>query len=251
MKLTAYTVYTNVPRPLRVIVASDLHDRPADRALSQISKAKPDFILCPGDMIQGLHTEPAAGKNGFLFMKSAAEIAPLYYSLGNHELGASVENSRLLRESGICLLDDSYASPESRIFIGGLTSGYVRSMREHGKYAPLEPNLSFIKEFSSLDGFKLLLCHHPEYYKSHLKETSVQMTVSGHAHGGQWRIFNRGAIAPGQGLFPKYCRGVHEDRLCISCGMANTVAIPRFFNPRELVLLHLIPIWQKKTVQKS
>jgi predicted MPP superfamily phosphohydrolase len=64
------------------------------------------------------------------------------------------------------------------------------------------------------------------------------MIVSGHAHGGQWRVFGRGVYAPDQHLFPKYTSGVHEGRLVISRGVANTVSpIPRFFNRREGVVV--------------
>jgi phosphopantetheinyl transferase len=174
-------------------------------------------------------------------MKKAAEIAPLYYSLGNHELGMSEENAALLKNSGIRLLDDDFVTVEKNIHIGGLTSGYVCSIRQAGKYAPMEPNFAFLDRFSRQKGFKILLCHHPEYYPAYLCQTSVDLIVSGHAHGGQWKVFGHGVVAPGQGLFPKYCSGIYDDRLSVSCGMANTVAIPRFFNPREIVLLNVQP----------
>ena len=64
----------------------------------------------------------------------------------------------------------------------------------------------------------------------------IDLTVSGHAHGGQWRFLGRGVYAPDQGLFPKYTSGLHENRLVISRGVANSVPlVPRFFNPCEVV----------------
>jgi predicted MPP superfamily phosphohydrolase len=65
--------------------------------------------------------------------------------------------------------------------------------------------------------------------------------LSGHAHGGQWRIFGRGVFAPHQGLFPKYTSGLHDEKLLISRGASNNVPlIPRFFNPREVLDIHII-----------
>ncbi len=67
----------------------------------------------------------------------------------------------------------------------------------------------------------------------------IQLIFSGHAHGGQWRIpfTNKGVYAPGQGLFPEYCQGVYDGRLVVSAGLSNTTWIPRFFNPREIVVV--------------
>ena len=92
------------------------------------------------------------------------------------------------------------------------------------------------------DGFRILLCHHPEYWPAYIRETDIDLTLSGHAHGGQWQIpfTNQGIFAPGQHLFPKYTSGIYKNRLAVSRGMANTVCIPRFFNPREILLLELV-----------
>ena len=62
--------------------------------------------------------------------------------------------------------------------------------------------------------------------------------MSGHAHGGQWRIFGRGVYAPGQGIFPKYTSGVIDGRCVISRGLSNHTHVPRIFNPPELVMVY-------------
>ena len=72
----------------------------------------------------------------------------------------------------------------------------------------------------------------------YIKKTNIDMTISGHAHGGQWRIFGRGLYAPGQGFFPKYTSGLIEDRFIVSRGLANNALLPRFFNPRELIIIN-------------
>ena len=49
-----------------------------------------------------------------------------------------------------------------------------------------------------------------------------------------------GFFVPGQCLFGKYAHGCFFDgRLIVSAGCANTVAFPRPFNPRELVMIEL------------
>jgi hypothetical protein len=73
--------------------------------------------------------------------------------------------------------------------------------------------------------------------KGILRERKIDLTVSGHAHGGQWSLFGRGLFAPDQGLFPKYTRGVHEGRLVVSRGLSNSIRLPRIFTPTELLYL--------------
>ena len=75
-------------------------------------------------------------------------------------------------------------------------------------------------------------CSHDEY----LKKTDFDLILSGHAHGGHWRFFERGIYAPHQGLLPKYTHGIHFGRFIISTGAVNnTKPIPRFFNAPEIL----------------
>jgi predicted MPP superfamily phosphohydrolase len=86
---------------------------------------------------------------------------------------------------------------------------------------------------------KILLCHHPEYYERYLKDKSIDLTVSGHAHGGQWRFFGKGVFAPGQGIFPRYTSGVYDGKLVVSRGLKPARIIPRFFNAPEVVIIDI------------
>ncbi len=249
MKICRYKIGCSggkAPVGLKIVVAADLHSRNGKKALCQIAELEPDMICAPGDIMlkTDLYSvrEPFNEK-GMTFLKECRKIAPVYYSPGNHERGMTEENRKILADCGITFLDDEYVRYHS-IKIGGLSSGYKENVPKQ-KHTPA-PDVSFIHRFASLDGFKLLLCHHPEYWRKYLSETTIDLTLSGHAHGGQWQIpfVHQGIFAPGQGLFPKYTGGVHENEsnsctLVISRGMANTLCIPRFFNPREIVFLEL------------
>jgi predicted MPP superfamily phosphohydrolase len=103
----------------------------------------------------------------------------------------------------------------------------------------LYPDIRWIDRYIQEEGFKILLCHHPEYYNRYLKEKNIGLILSGHAHGGQIRIFGRGLYAPGQGVLPKHDGGVFENRLVVGRGLANTAFFPRFFNPCEIVTVDL------------
>lgn len=231
---------------MRITVAADFHSSESDmntvKTLGLIEKSDPDLIVCPGDIFN--HTDSYSvtlpkNQNGLTLLTEMTKIAPVVYSIGNHEHGMNKENKATLAERDIIVLDDSYVEIAG-IAVGGLTTGYLLERKEY-ETEP-SPNLGFIDEFAAVDGFKLLLCHHPEYYPKFIRGKGIDLTVSGHAHGGQWRIFSRGVYAPGQGFFPKYTGGVHDfgsEHLAISRGMTNTVPIPRFFNPCEILVLEL------------
>lgn len=257
MLTTRYRLTTSVPgvRFTAAIVA-DLHDRDYTSILPILQREQPDLILIPGDLTEALDIpfDPSA-RPGLGLLKECVSIAPTFYSLGNHEIGA--RHSRIYRaklaregefppfimdpawrqiiqESGAILLEDDYIVRREGSFaplvIGGQGSGLL--------CPGWIPDLGWIGDFTAEPGYKLLLCHHPEYFDRYLRPFDLDLTVSGHAHGGQWRIFGRGVYAPDQHLFPKYTSGVHEDRLVISRGVANTVSFaPRFFNPCEVVML--------------
>lgn len=119
-----------------------------------------------------------------------------------------------------------------------------KAVRGTGK--PSLDNISWLERFSRLSGYKVPLSHHPEYFDlidsvhaapEKPAAPSVNLMLCGHTHGGQWRLFNRGLFAPGQGFFPKYSKGVYG-RMAISAGLTNTTWIPRINNPTEIVYIN-------------
>lgn len=92
-----------------------------------------------------------------------------------------------------------------------------------------------LRLYESLPGYRILLCHHPEYYPRYLMGRKIDLILSGHAHGGQWRIGQQGIYAPGQGLLPRLTSGVVDRKLVISRGLFNRAMIPRVNNPTEIV----------------
>ena len=104
------------------------------------------------------------------------------------------------------------------------------------------PYETFIEQFKEEKGFKILLCHNPQFYVDNLTDSDIALTLSGHTHGGQVRVGKKGKgfFVPGQGLFGKYAHGsFFDNKLIVSAGCANTVMCPRFGNPRELVVIRL------------
>lgn len=83
-----------------------------------------------------------------------------------------------------------------------------------------------LRRFSEREGFKILLSHFPERFKKDYINYDIDLTLSGHAHGGQFILpFLGGIYSPGQGLFPKYYRGMYEEngkKLIVSRGLGNS-----------------------------
>lgn len=259
--LTEYTVKAGLPGKLKLGLISDLHERDPQEVLALLRQGKPDVIMVAGDTFErhgtgkdtlrtadegilekmlrcilmkaddlferifGDHEHEA--ENAYQFLREAGRIAPLFLSIGNHEWYLLPEDLEMIQVCGGRLLDNAdrqICINGMAIRIGGLSS---------------DADLEWLNKFCAKDGYKILLCHHPEYYDRYLKEQEVDLILSGHAHGGQIRIWNRGLYAPGQGIFPKYTRGIYEGRLVVTSGSSNTASVPRWGNPCEVVLIHL------------
>ncbi len=247
MTTTHYSIPVQATvEPLRIAIASDLHGEPCEPVLARIREEQPNLILIPGDLMDDeMLADPQA--SGYIFLRECAKLAPTFYSFGNHEVACYHKGNpwrhpipiRLsddilgrIRATGAVLLDNTSFSMGD-ITLCGIGTGI------NGKKN--EPDSQQLAAFAALPGYRILLCHHPEYFVPYIKDTDINLTVCGHAHGGQWRLFGRGVYAPGQGLFPKYTSGVVDDRCVISRGLGNHTVYPRLFNPREVVLLHLKP----------
>ena len=237
MQIQRYSLKGRLSEPCRIALIADLHDRDGSAVLGSMKHEKPDIIAIAGDLTNNL----PGTKEGFPpFLSACAAIAPTFYSLGNHEFSFTAEDLRLVHESGAVPLTDGFVRM-AELCIGGLCSrSRPTTLSRRRKTMP--PYLHWLSDFEAQPGYKILLSHHPEYYEPYLRQRDIDLILSGHAHGGQIRLFGRGLFAPGQGVLPKYTKGVHDGRFIISAGLANTVSfLPRLFNPTELVYIDILP----------
>ncbi len=261
---TTYSLNT----PVSIALLPDLHGHSYESVLPSLRRRRPDIIAVAGDVLYGCVPENGRSpletqENVLPFLTDCASIAPVFFSFGNHEWMLDERDLADIRSTGTVVLDNEWMEWNGLI-IGGLTSGHVtehrqdlermdpdlRALRRYPvkqrrngvlKYAGIgkshapAPDTSWLSGFASAAGYHVLLCHHPEYFR--LVPPSVELILSGHAHGGQWRLAGHGVFAPGQGWWPKLTSGVHEGRLVVSRGLSNTASIPRLFNPPEIVYI--------------
>lgn len=92
------------------------------------------------------------------------------------------------------------------------------------------------------DTYTILLSHRPELFISYV-ESGVDLVLSGHAHGGQFRLpFVGGLMAPNQGLFPEYDAGLYikeNTHMIVSRGIGNSILPFRVNNRPEVILIVL------------
>lgn len=250
MIISRYTIPVNCRYKTKIAIISDLHNKCFKKVQANLISENPDIIFLTGDIFDRYT------KNFLCFFQSEAikcitfcgSYRPCFMCLGNHEYGFGDRGLKQIEKLGVKVLNDSYIKYRG-LTIGGLTSGntYKRDESLHITENKKEPNTEWLGIYEQEKDFKILLCHHPEYFEKYIRNKKINLTISGHAHGGQWRFFKQGIYSPGQGLFPKLTKGMYfNKRLLVSTGMANTAGmIPRLFNPKELVILELVP--SKKT----
>ena len=248
------TFYTVPGCPVLIAQVSDLHERPYDGVLASLRRNRPYLICITGDFFFGrpVQTGFKAEAAGVLpFFSACASLAPCFVSLGNHEWMIQPEDITLIYETGARVLDNTFTAFDiggTHLTFGGLSSARVSAcqllykvgfdVRSHSLYYRTDravPIVDWLDAFCAAPGYRVLLCHHPEYYPRYLKDRDIPLILSGHAHGGQVRIFGQGLYSPGQGVLPKLTSGIKDGRLIISRGLANRQKVPRLFNPPEIV----------------
>lgn len=284
MQITNYRLKTGISKPIRIAVVADLHNAPTDNLFSNIESNHPDIIIIAGDLVYGRDLDK--DKDNFIyepdkpmlltfpnaddFIHRIPSIAPTFFAYGNHEWLLMPADIDRIKKAGVKILHNTWTK-WNEVYIGGLSSpdvtnywvfqdewrkahptdsrGNLRRSYFYWKTHELRKTVdaSWLTEFESAIGYKILICHHPEYWsmkEPKLENHPIDLVIAGHAHGGQIRIENRGLYASGQGWLPKYTSGIHNGDygyMIVSRGLSNTLRIPRIFNPCEMVYIDLIP----------
>lgn len=223
-KLTVYPWHTGkLKRPVRLLVVSDLHDGAYGDILPLLRGA--DALLVPGDVVNRYNQRYS---HGLAFLREAAATLPTFFGMGNHEMRLKTLPAfrKAAEQTGATLLFNSHAR------LGELAVGCWYHPERYAMPDVL-PGLE------AEEGVRILLCHKPEDYMRSLRGAQVELVLAGHAHGGQIRIAGQGLYAPGQGLLPRYTRGVVDGRMIVSAGASNPVPVPRWGNPCEVLRIDL------------
>ena len=231
---------------------SDYHNRKSsiiDNAVFEsLYEEKPDVIFLTGDLIDSRKTDIPVS---IAFVEKLVKIAPVYYVTGNHECNVSIDDQKAfdnmisdIEALGVTVLRNEgakiYNKDGDSFNLYGIDNPffYCSSMLEI-----TQTTNELCSELEIEDGFNVLLAHHPEQMDVYTLY-GFDLVFSGHAHGGQVRLFGQGLVAPNQGLFPRYTSGLYangETILVVSRGVGNSIAPVRVFNKPHLIITELKP----------
>jgi predicted MPP superfamily phosphohydrolase len=218
----------------KILQVSDCHDsRLNDFVLDSAGRLEPDIIVITGDLISA---ETNSFENTYRLVEELVKVNPsIYFVSGNHEWVNKSRNYFLqgLAVRGVKILNNKNKSINidgNTINLCGVDDFYT----SHG-------DLDKASEGIEKDSFTVLLSHSPNVIEK-LDNDDIDIILSGHTHGGQVRLPLIGAIAaPGQGLFPKYSKGMYnvQERtlLYIDSGLGTSIIPVRLFNRSQLSLI--------------
>ena len=273
--LKSYTVKSKkIRNPFRCVLISDLHNKDYgqdnDKVYASIRDLHPDIILCSGDIIIGRGKSPQDA--AFSMIRRLPEIAPVYFSNGNHETQLKVFSpdkysclTEAFYDAGIHVLNN--ASEEislrgNRVRIYGLELGlskYKKFRVQHISERYLRERIGYI---DNTEDFNILIAHNPEFGDFYCR-WGADLIVSGHYHGGLIRspFSGRNMLSPYGFYYPKYGYGQvnwTESGRCIrntsdrnpagdnvppgscmitSAGLGDHRIPIRIFNPHEIVCI--------------
>lgn len=216
-----------INKNLSLTQISDFHSNKyidLDRLFKSIKEYNPDIILLTGDIIDHKTTDLKLALD--LIKRTTKLTKNVYFVAGNHENRNSQYPilANHMKKFGVTILNNE----SKTLVING----------EKLNIAGVEFQLNRKEYTSSLNNinpryFTLLLSHSPNRPIKYLTGKE-DLILSGHTHGGQVRLPVIGAIlAPGQGLFPKYDKGIIKlgnTILYIDSGLGNSVYPIRLFN---------------------
>ena len=232
----------------RIAQVSDLHNAEFGennaKLLQLLCECQPDMIAITGDLIDANHTDI---ETALAFANEAVKIAPVYYVSGNHEARCSEYDTLKtgLESAGVIVLADEAVYLErdgETIAILGLADPDFSIKGDLFDEIPAMVSTKLNGLLEQETAYSVLLSHRPELFETYAA-CDVDLVLSGHAHGGQFRLpFVGGLIAPNQGLFPKYDAGLFtkgNTNMIVSRGIGNSIIPIRFNNRPEIVLIEL------------
>lgn len=243
----------------RIVQISDLHNvkfgKNNQKLVDRIRECEPDMIVLTGDLVDSNHTNV---DRAVQFVDEIVKICPVYYVTGNHEYWLEKPEYDELMDglvsAGVVILDNQVVEIsrgdakfrlvglDDRSLADGtlealLSDESIRNNQAEQKEETADNEDSGEKELT------VVLAHEPQYLARYAG-TGVDLVLSGHAHGGQFRLpFVGGIVAPDQGFLPEYTAGeyyMNGTEMIVSRGLGNSVIPVRLFNYPEIVCVDLV-----------
>ncbi len=222
---------------ITILQISDVHNKVFgegnDRILEKVKEIDANIIVLTGDLVDR-STEDLTSI--FSFVEGLTAInESVYFVSGNHEWDNKYKQELLagLEQRKITILNNK----NKTLSIDGTELNLVGLDDESTNHENLDLAFEEVDE----DIYTVLLSHSPGVVESY-DRIPADLILSGHTHGGQIRLPIIGAlVAPNQGYFPEYDKGVFElnanQYLYIDSGLGTSVAPVRFWNQSQISLI--------------
>ncbi len=233
----------------KIAQLSDFHNAEFEKNNSAITESlktqQPDIIVITGDFVDSRNTNINIAVS---LIEKITDIAPCYFVTGNHESRIGEKYDILedeLLKLGVTVLHNQSVSINrngSSISLAGVDDPDF-AIKRNGTLSSDYSIISAETDAAGItDGYNILLSHRSELFEAYT-EKNIDLVLSGHAHGGQFRLpFIGGLYAPDQGLLPKYDGGIYQKDntvMIVSRGIGNSLFPFRFNNPPEIIYIVL------------
>ena len=248
---------------LRVALIADIHAcnpwmtiARINEIVAQTNALKPDLILLLGDYSAGMRLVTEYVHSSEWAPALAKLDAPLgvFGVMGNHDWWEDKQAQRLghgptfghraFEKVGIPILENDAVRLDKNgipFWVAGLGDQIaLQPSRKHGRdrWQGVDDLPAMMGKITD-DAPVLLMAHEPDIFPR--VPERVSLTLSGHTHGGQVRLFGYSPVVPSRyGNRYAYGHVIEENRhLVVSGGLGCSIAPIRFGSPPEIVLLEL------------
>lgn len=211
-----------IKQTFRIVHLSDTHipysSFKLNRLLDEVKKCHPDLILLTGDILDRQAQSQDINRMKW-FINELSEISDLILCGGNH--------------------DDKFINEYRNIeHLNVLSNSHLIKVINGNQVNFYQGHPSSFKAVAGM--INIVLDHYPNHAPLFLpKENTYQF--SGHVHGGQFRIKNKGVFGPHQGFWPEYSKGYYPfsktSGLFVSTGLGATQIPLRINNPNHLIVV--------------
>lgn len=229
---------------MRILHLSDLHGNNEDTFFKDLETDKPDLIVCTGDMYDGVQNADQTTD----YLRKLQKYAPVYFVSGNHEYyaGKWEEKKETLKAIGVHVLDNRVEEIERNGAVIELAGIEDPDLDKNWSYQKrLEQYKSNLAQIPEAKHTRIFLNHRADLFDE-LPADFANLVLSGHMHGGHWRIFGRGIFGPrngdGREFMPKYTYGLYQRGnmiMIVSRGLGDQIKLPRLYNAPEIVWVTL------------
>jgi len=221
----------------RIVQISDAHlgfvhrESFISNIIEKVNSARPDMVVITGDLFDGINVNLESLVSP---LKNIEAPKGIFFVTGNHETYLGVEDAfAALKKTGVVnILDDAVADVDGLKVVG---IGYP----EQGKRKDIAAVLkSLQKEFQ---GYPTILLHHTPGYIKDVKNSGVNLQLSGHTHRGQLFPFEYIARL----VYKKYEYGLHTQgayTLYTTSGAGTWGPPMRTGNVPEITVITLVAV---------